>query len=119
MLPFLPGQSADSTGCSKSRSRFEVWAFPTGRAPGTSFATLQEPPRAWSPPTFSLGRDVQRMKRDLESKVELAVETLRQLAASKQQQAAWGQVAVKLFWENGQLKMIEIHDTTTIKDLTR
>lgn len=66
-----------------------------------------------------LAVDAPVLKRESERKVELAIESLRQLAASKQQQAAWGQVAVKLFWENGQLKMIEINDTTTIKDLAR
>lgn len=45
------------------------------------------------------------------------MDALRQLAADKQRNAAWGQVSVKLFWEDGFVKSVEINDTTTIKDL--
>jgi tmRNA-binding protein len=52
-----------------------------------------------------------------ERKVRLATEALLRISAEKHRQAAWGQVCVKLFWEQGCLKMVEITDTTTIKDL--
>ncbi|MCS6852228.1 MAG: hypothetical protein NZ700_13780 [Gemmataceae bacterium] len=50
-------------------------------------------------------------------KVRLAVRSLEQLAQDKQRRGAWGQVVIKLSWEEGHLKMVEISDTTTFRDL--
>jgi len=58
-----------------------------------------------------------RRTRETQQKVELAARTLQQLATEKQKRAAWGQLSIKLFWEDGYLKTIEINDTTTIKDV--
>lgn len=58
-----------------------------------------------------------RRERDTERKVKLAAESLAQLAIAKRRTGAWGQVAIKLLWEDGYLKTVEISDTTTIKDL--
>jgi hypothetical protein len=63
--------------------------------------------------------DVRQQKKETERKIQLATTALAQLAATKQQTAAWGQVSVKPFWENGYLKAVEINDTTTIKELPR
>lgn len=63
-----------------------------------------------------MNRDARR-SRETDHKVALAVEALERLAADKQRRAAWGQVSVKLLWENGHLKTVEISDTTTIRDL--
>jgi len=52
-----------------------------------------------------------------EQKVRLAAEALQRISGEKQRQGAWGQVCIKLFWESGALKMVEITDTTTIKDV--
>ncbi len=64
---------------------------------------------------------MQDSRREQESlrKLRLATEALNQLAHNKQRQAAWGQVSVKLIWEEGFLKAVEINDTTTIKDLPK
>jgi hypothetical protein len=62
-------------------------------------------------------RDSVRVQ-ETEQKVRLALRTLQQLAADKQRRSAWGQVAVKLFWEDGYLKSVEISDVTSIKDVT-
>ena len=43
---------------------------------------------------------------------------LVRVAAEKQRKVAWGQVAIKLFWEDGYLTMVEITDVTTIKDVS-
>ncbi|GIW82120.1 MAG: hypothetical protein KatS3mg105_3927 [Gemmatales bacterium] len=63
--------------------------------------------------------DIPHQEDETTRKVKLAAETLLQLAHKKQRSAAWGQVSLRLFWENGNLKLVEISDTTTIKDLNK